>query len=178
MKVTSLLFALALAATNVIAGPAYAPKNAKAPILPPAPTGCECFAPGASFDVFGAALLPSGGGDEAFGGGVGLNYFFTPVFGIDTNYAAYSTSSVHHQIDANLVLRAPITSLCIAPYALAGGGFATNSTNRGTYQVGGGLDIRLASSGCVGIFAEGLYHFAGDDTPDFTTVRLGLRIPF
>jgi hypothetical protein len=177
--ITTLLMSVALA-SSAVAGTMSAPKNPKAPVLPaPAPTGCDCFNAGASFDLFGAAILPAeGGGDDAFGGGIGVNYFFSPYVGLDLNYAAYATDSVHHQVDGNLVLRAPINSLCIAPYALAGGGFATNSSNRGTYQVGAGIDVRLQSMNCLGIFAEGLYHFAADDTPDFTTVRLGVRIPF
>lgn len=178
MKLTSLFIALALSASSLIAGPGYAPKNAKEPVLPTLPpTGCDCFGPGASFDVFAAGLIPDSG-DAELGGGLGLNYFFTPVFGVDVNYAAYATTSVHHQFDANLVMRAPITSACLAPYALAGGGFATNSSNRGTYQVGAGVDIRFQSSGCMGLFLEGLYHFTADESPEFTTARVGLRIPF
>jgi hypothetical protein len=178
MKLTTILAALTLTATSLFAGSGYAPKNPKQPVMPPQPTGCECFAPGASFDVFGAAFIPDGG-DTEIGGGIGFNYFFTPIFGIDTNYALYATDSAHHQFDANLVVRAPITSACIAPYLLAGGGYATNSANRGTYQVGAGIDFRIPSANCLGIFAEGLYHFSGDDDlADFTTARLGVRIPF
>jgi hypothetical protein len=179
MKLTSLLIALALSASSLVAGPAYAPKNAKEPVLPtaPAPTGCDCFGPGASFDVFAGGFFPDSG-DAAYGGGIGLNYFMTPAFGVDLNYGLYSTDSAHHQIDGNLVLRAPITSLCVAPYLLAGGGFATNSSNRGTYQAGAGLDIRFQSSGCMGLFLEGLYHFNAGESADFTTARVGVRIPF
>ena len=54
---------------------------------------------------------------------------------------------------------------------------ATNSVTRGNYQVGGGLDVRIPSASCLGIFAEGAYHFS-EEEPDYTTVRLGLRIPF
>jgi hypothetical protein len=178
MKLTTILAALTLTASSLFAGSAYAPKNAKEPVMPPQPvTGCDCFGPGASFDVFAGAIIPDGG-DAEVGGGVGINYFFTPIFGIDANYGAYATDSIHHQFDANLVLRAPINSACIAPYVLAGGGFATNSSNRGTYQVGAGIDVRIPSASCLGVFAEGLYHFASDDTADFTTARVGVRIPF
>jgi opacity protein-like surface antigen len=174
--ITTLLMAVAFA-SSAVAGPMSAPKNPKAPVLPPPAPSCGCFGTGAAFDIFGAAILPEGG-EDALGGGIGVNYFFTPNIGLDFNYSAFATDSVHHQLDGNIVLRAPIDSLCIAPYALAGGGFATNSSNRGTYQVGAGIDVRLQSMNCLGIFAEGLYHFAADDTPDFTTVRLGVRIPF
>ncbi len=175
--ILTLLMSVALA-SSALAGPMSAPKNPKAPVLPPPPAGCDCFGPGMSFDVFGAGFFPEGGGDEAAGGGVGMSYFFTRNLGIDLNYSLFATSKEHHQFDGNLVLRAPIDSLCIAPYLLAGGGFATNSNSYGTYQAGAGIDIRLQSMNCLGIFAEGLYHFANDEAPDFTTVRLGVRIPF
>jgi Outer membrane protein beta-barrel domain len=176
-SLTTLLMSLALA-TSVIAGPAgYSnAKNPKAPMLPP-PTpapSCNCFGAGSSFDVFAGGIFESGG-DSAFGGGVGYNVFFNRNLGIDLNYGLYGTSSEHHEFDANLVLRAPIDSLCLAPYALVGGGYAVNSSNRANFDVGGGLDLRLQS--CLGVFAEGLYHFAQEGA-DYTTVRLGVRIPF
>ena len=178
MKSLNTLLAFVVLASSAIAGPSYSGKNPKAPALPPPPpAGCMAFEPGASFDVFAGLIIPDGG-DTEVGGGVGVNYFFTRNFGIDVNYGLYATDSEHHQIDGNFVLRAPIDSLCIAPYVLAGGGYATNSYSGFTYQVGAGLDVRFQSAGHLGVFAEGLYHFAEDDVPEFTTVRLGLRIPF
>ncbi|MDB6139295.1 MAG: hypothetical protein JWO94_2367, partial [Verrucomicrobiaceae bacterium] len=38
-------------------------------------------------------------------------------------------------------------------------------------------DIRFSPTSCVGVFAEGLYHWASSGS-DYTTVRLGVRIPF
>lgn len=177
MKSLITLLATAALASSAFAGPAYSGKNAKAPVAPAPAPGCECFGPGFSFDVFGGAFFPESGGDDVLGGGVGASYFFNRYVGLDVNYGVYASDSEHHQFDGNLVLRAPIDSLCIAPYALVGGGFSTNGSTDGSYNVGGGLDIRLQSASCLGIFAEGLYHF-GDENPDFTTVRLGLRIPF
>jgi hypothetical protein len=167
-------------ATAVVAGPAgypaKSPKNPVAPMAPP-PTGCNCFGPGATFDVFGGGILPAGGGKDALGGGVGVDYFFNRYLGVDLNYGVYATNSEHHEFDGNLVLRLPIDSLCIAPYAIAGGGYSVNSVKRGNWDVGGGIDIRIPSSNCLGIFAEGAYHFA-EKGDDYATVRLGLRVPF
>lgn len=177
-SIVTLLMSLSVA-TALVAGPAgYPAKNPKAPVAPmaPPPTGCNCFGPGATFDVFAAGILPAGGKDAA-GGGIGVDYFFNRYLGVDLNYAVYGTSSAHHEFDGNLVLRFPIDSLCIAPYAIAGGGYATNSVKSGNYDVGGGIDIRIPSANCLGIFAEGAYHFANNES-DYTTVRLGLRIPF
>ena len=176
MKLTALLMSLALA-SSAFAGTATSfAKNAKGPVAPaPAPT-CGCFGPGLSFDVGGAAIFDRGG-EDALGGTVGLNYFFSRNVGISTSYSLLATPSEHHEFDGNLILRAPIDSLCIAPYALVGGGYSTNGTSGGNYDVGGGLDIRFSPTSCLGVFAEGAYHFAASGT-DYTTVRLGLRIPF
>lgn len=178
-SLTTILMTMALTA-SVFAGPAGYPaaKNAKAPVapMPPVQTGCGCFGAGGAFDVFGGAYLPKNG-DDVLGGGLGFNYFFNRNVGIDLNYGLYATSSEHHQFDGNLVFRAPIDSLCIAPYLLVGGGMSTNSVTRGNYQAGAGLDVRIPSASCLGLFAEGAYHWS-TVAPDYTTVRLGLRIPF
>jgi len=173
-SLTTLLMSLALA-SSVLAGP-VASKNPKAPapVAPPAP-GCGCFTAGGSFDAFGAAIFE--GGKSDFGGGLGYNYFFNRNVGFDLNYSVFDTKSQHHEIDGNLIFRAPIDSLCLAPYALIGGGYSTNGTSRGNFDLGGGLDIRIPSVSCIGIFAEGAYHFAAEDS-DYTTVRMGMRIPF
>jgi hypothetical protein len=176
---TALIASLALA-TGVMAGPAgYPSKNPKAPLAPlptpPAP-GCGCFGAGSSLDIFGAAIRPEGG-DECPGGGVGLTHFWSRNVGLDLNYSVFSTNKEHHELDAALIFRAPIDSLCVAPYAIVGGGYATNSSNRANVEAGAGIDIRMPSWNCMGVFAEGSYHFAQKDG-DYTTVRLGLRIPF
>jgi len=178
MKSLATLIMTVALATGAVAGPvgSYA-KNAKAPVAPlPAPAGCGCFGAGAAFDVFGGAYLPKNG-DDVLGGGLGFNYFFNRNIGLDLNYGIYATDSEHHQIDGNLVFRAPIDSLCIAPYLLVGGGLSTNSVTRGNYQAGAGIDVRIPSASCLGVFAEGAYHWSAVD-PDYTTVRLGMRIPF
>lgn len=171
MKILTTLLMTAALASTAFAGPIA--KNPKAPVLPP-PT-CECFAPGAAIGVFGGAILPDGrGDDDALGGGVLAEYFFTENIGLQGSYGVYATDSEHHAFDASLVLRAPIKSLCLAPYVLAGGGYSVNGTSEGNWHVGGGLDYRF--NNCTGIFADGAYHWANEG--DYTIVRLGVKIPF
>jgi hypothetical protein len=77
------------------------------------------------------------------------------------------------------VLRYPITSICIAPYAMVGGGFSVNSEDKGNYFVGGGVEARFSAASNLGVFADGAYHFAADeDDFDYTIVRLGVKFPF
>jgi hypothetical protein len=174
MKALATLLLTAALASTAIAGP-ISSKNPKAPVMPPPPAGCDCFAPGAAFGVVGGAILPSDGAyDDALGGGLLGEYFFTENIGIQGSYGVYATDSEHHAFDAALVLRAPIKSLCLAPYILAGGGFSTNAENEGNWLVGGGLDYRF--NNCAGIFADGAYHFA--ENGDYTIVRLGVKFPF
>ncbi|MFZ4596443.1 MAG: hypothetical protein ACOYOF_19460, partial [Verrucomicrobiaceae bacterium] len=155
MKSLITILATAALASSVFAGPVSSGKNAKAPVAPAPAPGCDAFGPGLNFDVFAGAFIPDSG-DSELGGGVGVGYFFNRFVGLDLNYGVYATESEHHQFDGNLVLRAPIDSLCIAPYALVGGGFSTNGSTDGLYQVGGGLDVRLQSLSNLGVFAEGL----------------------
>ena len=143
------------------------------------PSLCECFnANTANVSVFAAAILPQNSTaelDDAFGGGIAMDYFFTENVGLEGSYSVFSTDTAVHQISGSLVLRLPIRSICLAPYALLGGSYHTNSVNQGTWHVGAGLDYRFAN--CVGIFADAQYNWA-QDTSDYTTVRTGVKIGF
>lgn len=180
-KLATLILSVALA-SSAFAGPAtYSGKSGKGgkDIAPLAPVGCNCFAPGAAVGVYGAALF-NGSGNDAFGGGGILGeFFFTENFGIQGTYGVFATSKEHHEFDAAFIARLPIKSICVAPYVMAGGGYSTNSANRGNYFVGGGIEARIAAAHCLGIFADGAYHFAGNSNdPDYTIVRLGVKFPF
>lgn len=158
---------------SVIAGP-VSYKNPKAPVMPPpAPVGCDSFAPGFAFGVFGGAIM---NGEDALGGGILGEYAFSEYIAIQGSYGLYATEKEHHNFDAALVLRYPITSICVAPYALIGGGFSTNSDNNGHFLVGGGLDFRIPTSN-LSIFADGAYYFSDKEEED-TIVRLGVKFPF
>jgi len=109
--------------SSVFAGPAFSGKEAKAPVAPAPAPGVRCLRPWPCVRRVRRRFLPDGG-DDVLGGGVGVGYFFNRYVGLDINYGLYATDSEHHQVDGNLVLRAPIDSLCrCAPYALVGGAF-------------------------------------------------------
>lgn len=180
MKYLASLIVTAALASTAFAGPvSYSGKGGK-PVQPVAPLGCECFAPGFALGAFGGGYLPdTSAEDDVLGGGVLAEYFFTQYIGIQGSYGVFATGSEHHEFDGALVLRYPITSLCIAPYVLGGGGYSVNSDDKGNYFVGAGIEARLESLNCLGIFADGAYHFAADsDDADYTIVRLGVKLPF
>jgi hypothetical protein len=115
--------------------------------------------------------------DDVLGGGILAEYAFSPYVAVQGSYGLYASQSEHHQFDAALILRYPITSLCLAPYAMVGGGFSTNSDTSGDFLVGGGVDLRLPSASCMSIFADGAWYVLGD-SEDQTIVRLGVKFPF
>lgn len=178
------LTTLALAAFGMAsaqAGSGYVSYGAapKAPVPMDVPSLCECFNGNTTnVSVFAAAILPeteSKDFEDSFGGGLALNYFFTENFGLEGSYTAFGTDSVVHQVSGSIILRFPIKSICLAPYALAGGSLHSDGVNQGTWHVGAGLDYRFAN--CVGVFADAQYNWA-EDTVDYTTVRGGLRVGF
>lgn len=173
-KLLTLVMAIALGSSAFAGSVAYSGKAGKA-VQPIAPVGCNAFESPLAIGAFGGAILPTDGGEDALGGGVLAEYFFCPNFGIQGSYGLYATDSEHHQFDASLIARYPITSLCIAPYVLAGGGYSTNSEQGGDIHVGGGLEARFSSLNNLGVFADGAYHFS--DNGDFTIVRLGVKFP-
>ena len=115
--------------------------------------------------------------DDGFGGGVGVNYFFTRNLGLSVSGNVYDgDANGVWNVDADLVLRFPIEGgICIAPYILAGGGIQTNGETVGTWNAGGGLEWRATPS--FGIFGEGRYTWAADDQ-DSAQARVGVRFVF
>lgn len=181
MKTIATLFAVALLGSTAIAGPdTYSGKATKNP-LPVPPTGCECFEPGFAVGAFGGGFL---GGDnptwdDSLGGGVLAEYFFSPYLGVQLSYGVYALSSEQHVLDGNLVLRYPVRSLCIAPYLILGGGLNVDGRTEGNFSVGGGVEARCPEISCVGVFADGAYHWVPDNRDDdYTIVRLGVKVPF
>lgn len=143
------------------------------------PEACPCFGPGFAMGIFGAGYFPAHGPlDDAAGGGVLFEYFFNEYVGIQVNYGAFATDPVHHVYGGDLVLRYPIRSICLAPYFIGGGGCDSDGENRGYGEVGGGLEYRIESWDCMGIFADAMYHFSDDSHHDFTTARLGIKFRF
>lgn len=175
MKIITTLFAALVLAAGAQAGEMYT-KSPKAPVIPPPPAGCDCFGPGLSLGLFGAGIIPdSDGTDDELGGGVLVEYFFNEYIGIQGSYAIFATDSEHHEYDAALVLRYPITSICVAPYVMGGAGYGANSYENWNWFVGGGLEARFPEANCIGVFADGAYHWGEDDSGDFTIVRVGVK---
>lgn len=143
----------------------------------------SCFSPGLDIGVFGGGFLPMHNHDGykgALGGGVLVDYFFNNNLGIEFSYGAYATNGTQHLFDGDIILRAPIESVCIAPYLMVGGGFHVDGSSQGEYHAGAGIEAKLKSMDNVGLFADGAYHWhsSGESDLDFTLVRIGMKFHF
>lgn len=141
-----------------------------------------CFDTGWEFSLFGSGFWPEDTRlDEEIGGGVGLAYYFGHNLGIEGNYRLHSGSQAEQVGQLNLVYRFPLGGECcstIAPYVFGGPGVVSSGTTEMLWNVGGGLDFRFESWGCVGMFADYSYNFVEQGLPDFSMVRFGFRFPF
>jgi opacity protein-like surface antigen len=196
---TSLLASLALLATASAGDHVYSTgKSYKAPVATVEPTGCFS-AHELQFDTFGQASFGSSDKiglfeDTAWGGGVGLNYFFHRNIGLgvdaawlDAKESALGNSSgggdhtVLHNFSGSVIVRLPIDSICLAPYAYFGGGYHVDGENWASAHLGVGVEYRCVPNK-VGLFVDGRWTYLGDrfDQSDlnFWTVRAGLRLVF
>jgi len=174
MKSISMIILSAALAVSAFAGTPVA--NSGKAVQPYAPQEDNCWAPGFTMGAFAGGLFPSHRDSGVAGGGVLGEYFWTENFGIQGSYGVYATDSAHHQLDGSFIARAPMGN--IAPYIMAGGGVGMNGANRGDFHVGGGIETRIPSMNCMGLFLDGNYHFASRNSNDFTLVRLGVKFRF
>jgi hypothetical protein len=181
MKKLTLSFLASLAfVASSFGGQELASKEYKQPVPEP------CFREGElQLDVFGSyngAITNEEFGD-GFGGGVGVNYFFTRMLGISVSGNVYDGHKTFNgdraiwHVSGDLVVRFPIEGdLCIAPYILGGGGIGLDGTQVGTWEAGGGLEWRVNPG--LGVFAEGRYIWAASNDTDSTQTRVGVRFVF
>lgn len=138
-----------------------------------------------SFDFFGSYLNPERKIEKLFetsirhgtwGGGVGANYFFTRMLGVeaDINWSAHS-GRLTDQVLGNVVLRFPLDPSGLAPYIFGGGGRAFSPSWEWLYDAGIGLEYRLNTT--TGIFTDARYIWA-DKNYDRLLIRAGLRFVF
>lgn len=141
--------------------------------------GCEL-----SLDGFGAGMLHeydfNGAGlsrrNYRFGGGAGINYFFTRFLGIGGDADAFSTR--HSFVDTttgNLILRLPIGDTGLAPYFFGGAGYQFQGIDQIVGGGGAGLELRLVRH--FSIFVDARY-LAAVKTPGYGIGRAGVRISF
>ena len=113
------------------------------------------------------------------GGGLGVNYFFCRYAGIGVDASGNSVAHGLFDATSSLILRYPLEmgSVCLAPYALGGGGVQTGAGSTiGIWHAGGGLEWRATPK--LGVYGEGRYTWATERNEQSSQARLGLRFAF
>lgn len=139
-----------------------------------------------SFDMFGSYLAGEQKVENIFktnirhgfwGGGVGLNYFFTRNLGIggNLNIPDDGGGNFIDSFGGDVIARFPIDPSGLAPYIFGGGGRQTDPEWQFYGDAGVGLEYRF--NPVTGIFSDARYVWA-DKTSDGLLIRAGLRFVF
>lgn len=133
-----------------------------------------------SVDLFGSFSAANGNGlyRDGFGGGLGVNHFFTKYLGLGLDgywWDGDRTGEVISSLSASAIFRYPIDKINLAPYVFAGVGGHLASTEQVSGHGGIGLEYRFTRN--VGVFADGRYVLT-DETNDFGLTRVGVRYAF
>lgn len=114
-----------------------------------------------------------------WGGGIGVNYFFTRYVGIGAD--AYIAEDFHDEFidyaSTSLIFRWPIANnnCGLAPYVFAGGGHEFDPIDQNSWHAGGGLEFRCGKN--FGIFTDARFIWQ-HRTDDIGLARLGVRLAF
>ena len=148
-------------------------------------------------DLFGAYAFSSSSqdnlfGDHAWGGGLGVNYFFTRNVGVGIEGSLFdprSSGDVLGQAALNVFVRFPIADSCVAPYLFLGGGAVFNAedvdaadlkgnSDDGLLEghIGVGVEYRIKHN--FGLFVDGRFTVVDKNDNNYTTIRTGFRIAF
>lgn len=129
-------------------------------------------------DIFGAYAdgnRPHAGAidEHAFGGGVGINYFFHRNIGVgadatwlyggekDGDDRGNGGDTTYHNFSSSLIFRFPIDEICLAPYVFVGGGFHVDGEQWASAHAGVGLEYRIVPER-IGIFTDARFTYFGD----------------
>jgi hypothetical protein len=142
-------------------------------------------------DMFGTYNHAIGNFDDIFenswrhgrwGGGVGMNYFFTKYlgFGVDTFFQ--KNGHFFNNVTGNLFARMPIGNSGFAPYIFGGAGWNDGSTVPGgshsidQLTADGGVGIEYRFNPHLGIFTDVRYTWTDKTPGDECLARAGFRI--
>ncbi|MEI6034544.1 MAG: hypothetical protein WCS65_09730 [Verrucomicrobiae bacterium] len=119
-------------------------------------------------------------GRPGWGGGLGVNYFFTKFIGLGVEQDVFgrANESAEWATIGNLFLRYPICSINLAPYVVVGGGaaYGAGRTGHGLGHVGGGLEYRFTDN--IGLFTDARFVYSSEDPKAGVIGRTGLRVAF
>jgi hypothetical protein len=112
--------------------------------------------------------------DDEWGGGLGINYFFSRYIGLGaSSHVENFSGSAIDNVAGEVYLRMPLGRVPVAPYGVGTGGYSFDY-ERWFYGGGGGLEWRLSKE--VGIFGDWQYLFYDKGDFDGWMVRFGFRL--
>jgi opacity protein-like surface antigen len=150
-------------------------------------------------DLFGAYAFTDSTqerimGDHAWGGGLGVNYFFQRNFGIGLEGMLFDPRGGNDVVGTaalNVIFRFPIDSACFAPYIYGGIGavfnaedieaddFTDDASEEDAYLAGhAGFGVEYRFTRNFGVFVDARYTWVDESKNDFVTARSGFRIAF
>jgi hypothetical protein len=202
MQTQSMKLFLASLATTAIAGTAFAgtmiESKASKDYKPIEPT--LCFADHEwQVDLFGQYSVgegPTQAGifrDHGWGGGIGVNYFFTRNWGLgadaawlyakEPDYVTNDAGNSHttlHNFSGSVIFRIPMDELCLAPYIYAGAGATVDGEQWASGHGGVGVEYRFSPG--KGVFVDGRWTYLGDrfghEDLNYFSTRVGFRFTF
>ncbi|MEI6279963.1 MAG: hypothetical protein WCQ16_11380 [Verrucomicrobiae bacterium] len=130
-------------------------------------------------DAFGVASWATGQ-NPGWGGGVGMNYFFTKFVGIgvEQDVIGRRGEKAEWVTAGHLFVRYPICSINLAPYIMVGGGagYGSHREGHGFGDVGGGLEYRFTPN--IGIFTDARFVYSSEEPKTGVLGRTGVRFAF
>lgn len=129
--------------------------------------------------------------DHAFGGGMGVNFFFLRYFGVGFDgYFLRAHGDGFGEFTGNLTFRYPIPNSCWSPYAFGGAGLVFNAADRvsrfnnGTNdadteavgQFGAGIEYRFTPN--ISVMNDISWHVVNGADNNYGLVRAGIRFSF
>lgn len=109
------------------------------------------------------------------GGGFGTNAIFARYFGVGVRNAWYSNDGHgDYQLSGFAILRYPMETLKLAPYAMLGGGAGFGRSDYGYGLLGGGLEYRVSRN--IGTFVDSTWLFGAPNNA--VNLSTGVRLSF
>jgi hypothetical protein len=115
-----------------------------------------------------------------WGGGAGVNYFFTREIGIGGDFNISSKPediNLVDQVTGDLLFRLPLGNGGLAPYVVGSGG--REISPRYGWVYGGGVGLEMRFNPTTGIFSDARFLWSDQATSDDRLViRAGVRLAF
>ena len=145
------------------------PREPRENLYPSNQLNLELFGTYANRDRFGSSVNHGGGG-------VGLDYFFTPNLGIGAD-SYVEEWKWPYRVNGSAILRLPLPRPLhrLAVYGLGGGGREFKNVPQYTWHGGGGAEFKLSRN--MGIFGD-IREVLPDKTRDYTLIRGGISLGF